>query len=79
MNQSISGTHLKIATAPARERLLFIGDVSEWTGIPVETLRYWRQLGRGPKSARLGGRVRYRESDVQAWIDAQFDGSSAAS
>ena len=37
---------------------------------PVATLRYWRHLGTGPRSFRLGRRVVYRRDDLQAWIDA---------
>jgi prophage regulatory protein len=56
------------------DKLLRIGDVSAMTGIPEATLRYWRHASRGPRSANLGGRrVVYREGDVLAWIDAQFD------
>lgn len=58
------------------DRLLRIEDVAEMTGIPVATWRHWRATGSGPRSARLGRRVVYRERDVQAWIDAQF-GESA--
>jgi len=61
-----------------RQRLLRIDEVSDWTGVPQNTLRFWRQAGKGPRSAKLGRRVVYRESDVQAWLDAQFDGSPAA-
>lgn len=60
-----------------RERLLRISEVAEWTGIPEATLRYFRHQGTGPKSAKLGRRVVYRESDVQAWIDAQFDDAAS--
>lgn len=59
-----------------RERILKINEVAEWTGIAEATLRFWRHEGRGPKSAKLGRRVVYRESDVQRWLDAQFDGSA---
>jgi DNA-binding transcriptional MerR regulator len=55
------------------DKLLQLAEVSEITGIPENTLRYWRQLGTGPKSARLGRRVVYRERDVTAWVDAQFE------
>lgn len=56
------------------DKLLRIADVSAMTGIPEATWRWWRAQGRGPKSANLGGRrVVYRESDVKAWIDAQFE------
>lgn len=57
----------------SRERLLDIEQVHEWVGVPVNTLRYWRQRKIGPPSARIGRRVIYRESDVEAWIDAQFE------
>lgn len=41
------------------------------TRAPESTLRYWRHLGIGPKSFKLGRRVVYRESDILAWIDEQ--------
>jgi predicted DNA-binding transcriptional regulator AlpA len=53
-------------------KLLRIPEVSELTGIPEATLRFYRHQGTGPKSAKLGRRVVYREVDVQAWVDAQF-------
>jgi predicted DNA-binding transcriptional regulator AlpA len=42
--------------------------------VPVATLRYWRHIGKGgPKSFKLGNRVAYKQSDVEAWIEAQYD------
>lgn len=32
------------------------------------TLAVWRQDGRGPKYVKLGRNVRYRRSDVEAYI-----------
>lgn len=55
------------------EKLLRIEDVEAMTGISANTLRFWRHQKSGPKSAKLGRRVVYREADVIAWIDAQFD------
>lgn len=52
--------------------LLLMSEVSELTGIPVETLRTWRKNQQGPKAARIGKRVMYRRADVEAWIDQQF-------
>lgn len=54
-------------------KLLRTADVAEMTGAPEATLRYWRHQGYGPPSAKLGRRVVYREEDVIAWIDAQFE------
>lgn len=55
-------------------RLHTIREVSERTRVPVDTLRYWRHLGTGPESAKLGRRIVYRESDVDAFVAAQFTG-----
>ena len=56
------------------EKLLRIEDVAEQTGVCENTLRYWRHTNTGPPSAKLGRRVVYRESELLAWIDQQFDG-----
>lgn len=53
--------------------LLRIQEVSELTGIPINTLRFWRANSTGPKAAKLGRRLVYRRTDVEAWIDAQFE------
>jgi predicted DNA-binding transcriptional regulator AlpA len=55
------------------EKLLRLPEVAELTGLPVNTLRFWRHQGTGPKSVKLGRRVVYRECDVAAWIEEQFD------
>jgi DNA-binding transcriptional MerR regulator len=54
------------------DALLTQAEVAEQLRRPVATLRFWRHKGTGPKSANVGGRVLYRESDVEAWIAEQF-------
>jgi excisionase family DNA binding protein len=51
--------------------LLTITEAAELLRAPVATLRYWRHLGTGPTSFRLGRHVLYRREDVRAWIEAQ--------
>ena len=34
-------------------------------------LAQWRYLGRGPRFIKLGRNIRYRTSDVDAWLDQQ--------
>lgn len=58
-------------------RLLTKPEVAELTRVPVATLSYWRHMGTGPKSAKIGGRVMYREADVLAWLNEQFDAEEA--
>src|SRR3712207_8969070 len=59
-------------TQPATGRqpdLLTITEAADLLRAPVATLRYWRHLGTGPRSFRLGRRVLYRWDDLHAWID----------
>ncbi len=61
------------------DRLLTLKELAQ-RGIATEaTLRFWRHNGDyGPRSAKIGRRVMYRESDVETWIKAQFDPRPAA-
>jgi DNA-binding transcriptional MerR regulator len=52
-------------------------EVAEQYGWPVETLRYWRKLGRGPVSFRAGRNVLYDERDVEAWLAESRDRGAA--
>jgi predicted DNA-binding transcriptional regulator AlpA len=52
--------------------LLSIAETSVRTTVPVPTLRFYRHKRTGPKSFKLGGRVVYKESDVEAWIEEQY-------
>ena len=58
-------------------RLLTMIEVAEITRTPIDTLRYWRHLGSGPSSFRLGRRVMYVEADVEQWIADQRSASGA--
>jgi len=49
-------------------RYMTTAEVAETTRAPVETVRYWRHIGRGPKSFKVGRRVLYAVEDVEAWI-----------
>ncbi len=45
---------------------------------PVETLRYWRYIGKGPRSVKFGRRVLYAVEDVESFIaEARKDGATA--
>ena len=59
-------------------QLLTITEAAQVLRAPVATLRYWRHLGTGPTSFRLGRRVLYRHDDLHAWIDSRRDQGSPA-
>ena len=51
-------------------------EVAELLRTSPETVRFWRSRGRGPKSFRVGRRVLYARSDVEAFIAAAREGES---
>ena len=54
-------------------RLMTSAEVANLIRVPHATLRYWRHIGVGPKSFKMGPRrVLYREDDVIAWATAQY-------
>ena len=50
------------------DRLLTVQEAAECLRVPVPTLRYWRHKGTGPASFRMGRRVFYAESALDAFI-----------
>ena len=47
--------------------------VAEYLRTPATTIRWWRYIGQGPKSFKLGARkVAYLRSDVEAWLQQQY-------
>lgn len=39
--------------------------------VPEGTLRYWRHLGAGPRSFKIGRHVRYWRTDLILWLTEQ--------
>jgi len=60
------------------DELLTIGEVADIIRVPVATLRYWRHLGDGPDSFRIGRGVRYWRSAVYEWLHNQSDSNRDA-
>ena len=58
-----------MTTTQTRSELLTIKEVSTLLHVPVATLRYWRHLGTGPRSFRVGRGVRYHSADVRTWVN----------
>jgi predicted DNA-binding transcriptional regulator AlpA len=58
--------------------LLGIDQVSKLLDVPVATLRYWRHLGKGPKSFKVGRRIRYWRQDVLEWLNSEIEGDPHA-
>ena len=61
---------METTTVPL-DQLLRPDSVSEGIGVPETTLAQWRYLGTGPAYIKVGKHVRYRRSDLEAWLDSQ--------
>ncbi len=59
-------------------KYLTTDEVAELLRMPVESVRWWRHVGKGPKSFRLGRRVLYAAEDVEAFVcEARKAGAAA--
>ena len=61
-------------TAP---KLLTVSEAAELLRKSEAQMRWMIHTGTAPRSAKLGGRRMFRESDVLAWIDAAFEQATA--
>jgi excisionase family DNA binding protein len=53
-------------------------ELADLLEIPQRTPGQWRYLGKGPRYVRVGRHVRYRRTDVEAWIEARMIGPRGA-
>jgi predicted DNA-binding transcriptional regulator AlpA len=66
-------------TPHADDELLSMEEVADVARVPVATLRYWRHLGTGPRSFRIGRSVRYWRTEVFAWLTTRQIATARAS
>lgn len=62
------------------QALLTEKQVAARLNVAASTLKAWRTTGRvaGPPHCKLGGAVRFRASDLQAWINSNVRHSKGA-
>lgn len=53
-------------------KVKYVNDVeaAKIAGLSPQTLRNWRQLGRGPNYIKLGRSVRYSLADLISWLES---------
>ena len=56
------------------ERYLTSADVAERYRTAESTVRYWRQVGKGPRGIKIGKRVLYREAELLRYEQALEQG-----
>jgi excisionase family DNA binding protein len=50
------------------EPVLTLADLADYLDVPVQTLYDLRSPGRGPRGFRVGRRLHFRKSEVEAWL-----------
>jgi excisionase family DNA binding protein len=48
-------------------------ELADHLGVPVRTVYAWRTRGQGPVGTKVGRHVRYRDRDVEVWLERQRD------
>ena len=66
-------------TTTTRSPLLTTAELAAYLGVPRATLYAWSYRSEGPPTIKVGRHLRYRESDIEAWLQHQrrdLDGSA---
>lgn len=58
-------------------KLLTLDEVAEMLRKSPAQMRWMRHNGSGPRAARLGGRIMYREQDVIDWVNQAFEAEAS--
>ena len=61
-------THIAVPGPNRLARYLTTAEVAELCRTSPETVRFWRHVGKGPKSFKVGRKVLYGIEDVEAWL-----------
>jgi len=51
--------------------------MSRMLGITTKTAETWRVRGFGPRYHKIGALVRYRKSDIRAWVESRAKSSTS--
>lgn len=53
-------------------------EAAAYLSVPTRTLESWRYRRTGPRFVRLGRHVRYRQADLNRFVEQQVSGAGAA-
>jgi excisionase family DNA binding protein len=66
---------MTIPSSSEETTILTIDQAAAYLAIPKATLYTWRtrRVGFGPRALKAGGCLRYRRSDLDAWVVAHLE------
>ena len=53
--------------------LMFVSEVAEYLRRSENTIRWMIYEGKAPRHAKVAGRIVFRKTDVDTWLDEQFE------
>jgi Helix-turn-helix domain len=59
------------------EKYLTTEEVAEAARTSPSTVRYWRMVGKGPRSVKRGRRVLYPQTAVEGWLAGDEEDSAS--
>lgn len=59
------------------QRFITTREVAELLRTSPESVRFWRHVGKGPQSFKVGRRVLYASAEVESWLAAAREQSAA--
>jgi excisionase family DNA binding protein len=54
-------------------KLLSVKEAADYLGVKPATIYDWRTDNKGPRAVKVGRLVKFRESDLDAYIDASAE------
>ncbi|MFJ6621211.1 helix-turn-helix transcriptional regulator [Kitasatospora sp. NPDC091335] len=66
------------ATTADRRPLATAQELADHLQVPLDTVYGWKHRGQGPKAIKVGRHLRYRWTEVEAWLDDLSSGRAAA-
>jgi predicted DNA-binding transcriptional regulator AlpA len=77
MTSNTISTFVSPGVTPARDRLLDTHQLAKRWNVSARTLERHRTTGDGPRFLRVGGAVRYRLADIEAYENQQLAAAEA--
>ena len=57
--------------------IMNVEEAARYVRLGASTLNRFRTVGGGPRYAKLGGAVRYRKTDLDAWLTSRLIASTS--
>ncbi|MBO6893969.1 MAG: helix-turn-helix domain-containing protein [Roseibium sp.] len=68
---------MQAATTTTNNSLMTEAAAADFLGVSIRTMQAWRVRGGGPRYAKMGKAVRYRPSDLEAFVTERLAASTS--